>query len=111
ARRILDARAAAIVALALAISYLMLFNPRTEGNTYILLAPPLAVLAAWSFRDRVPARNVVLLALCLLLGGAHLLVPSQRDHWIRPAAALVLYCSLMAGIAIPRRRRLLPQPP
>ena len=38
-----------VLLLAMASCYLMLFNPRTENTSYVLLGPSLAVFAAWAF--------------------------------------------------------------
>jgi peptidoglycan/xylan/chitin deacetylase (PgdA/CDA1 family) len=40
---------AAAGVLALAAGYLMLFNPRTEGGSYVVAAVPLSAFAAWAF--------------------------------------------------------------
>lgn len=36
---------------ALSVCYLLLFNPRTENNTYAMLAPALGILCVWSFQS------------------------------------------------------------
>lgn len=61
---------------ALAAAYLMLFNPRTEANSYVILAPWLAMQAAFAWLDR-PVRPLARIA--FPLGGLALGV----DHFGR----------------------------
>ncbi|QYU70662.1 DUF2029 domain-containing protein [Leptolyngbya sp. 15MV] len=92
--------------LGLASSYLMLFNPRTEGNSYPILAPAVAAAAVWAMAwgygrapasvmtpgDRWSARaGWALVAGCIVLGVAHLFVPGGKDRVLRPLVALVFY--------------------
>ncbi|MDJ0957694.1 MAG: glycosyltransferase family 87 protein [Arenicellales bacterium] len=42
----------AIYLYSLAVIYLMLFNTRTENNTYVMLAPALAVFTVWAFQSQ-----------------------------------------------------------
>ena len=51
--------------------YLMLFNPMTESNSYVILAPAFGLWAAWFlFKQTGPARRLgwVLLAMALSMG-------------------------------------------
>jgi alpha-1,2-mannosyltransferase len=119
ARRHLDHRAGAVIALALGTAYLMVFNPRTEGNTYLIMTPPVAVLAAWSLREATAPRppswsrpiSALLLVLCVLLGFAQFFVPRQKERWIRPAVACVVLGWLAVAAAIPPLRPSIPRPP
>jgi hypothetical protein len=91
-RRLAPAPVAELFMLTISAAYLMVFNPRTEGNSYVILAVPLAVITAWTIVYGGSRRRVVLLvAACVLLGIAHLFVPHQRDRWIRPAVAVVVF--------------------
>lgn len=108
--RRLDRPRAPIAALTLGTAYLMVFNPRTEGNTYVMLAPPLAVLAAWSIIGPwVRARDALLIVACVLLGTAHLFIPGQRDRWIRPSVALAVLVWLSAAAVSQRIRATIPE--
>ncbi len=55
-----------LMTLALAGCYLMLFNPRTEGGSYVILAIPLAALALWHIDAQkrwLPALPLIFIAL------------------------------------------------
>jgi hypothetical protein len=91
-RRLAPAPVAELFMLTISAAYLMVFNPRTEGNSYVILAVPLAVITAWTIVSGGSRRRVVLLVTaCVLLGIAHLFVAHQRDRWIRPAVALAVF--------------------
>lgn len=112
ARRVFDHTTACVLALALACSYLMLFNPRNEASTFAILGPPAAILIAWSLvQASTSARSIVLLLLGIVLGFAQFLVPRGRELWIRPGLALAMFIALGLGIAIPRLRRWVPVQP
>jgi alpha-1,2-mannosyltransferase len=54
---------------ALASAYLMIFNPRTETVSFIVLSPYIALLAAIIFRQKAPmALGWLLVFLCVGLG-------------------------------------------
>ncbi len=60
----------AVLLLVMASSYLLLFNPRTENNTYALLAPSLAVFAAWTMlveRKHLQAGFIIVVSIGLML--------------------------------------------
>ena len=112
ATRLFDRTTAAILALALGCGYLMVFNPRTEANTYAILGPPVAVLAVWSLvHDRRSARSIILVAACVVLGCAQLFVYRQREYWIRPAETILLLTWLSAAMVVPRWRSTIPAMP
>jgi hypothetical protein len=98
ARRRTKPHAAAVVAVVLTACYLVLMNPRTEGNSYVILAPgaaALACLALFGRAARAHRRGGVigwlLVGACVLLGTAHLVhIGVGKDYWIRPLVALVL---------------------
>ncbi len=88
----------ALVTLALSAAYLMVMNPRTEGNSYSVLGPALAAWAAlWLMRPaRRPGHTLIAWTLvvgCVLLGGAHLITgpvfARGNDLSLRPLVALV----------------------
>jgi hypothetical protein len=94
---------------ALAADYLMLFNPRTETCSYVMLGPwvaSLAVLAAVRQRPRwiVAALSVAALGLACdafpKLG--HFSVHDMTDRWFKPLLAL-LFLPVLAALIIRRR--------
>jgi hypothetical protein len=64
-----DGKIAALDVFALSISYLMLMNPRTEENTYIMLAATVGLFAVlmWQ-RENRPVRALLLAAICVAMG-------------------------------------------
>ncbi len=89
---------AALVTLALSAAYLMLMNPRTEGNSYCVLGPALAAWAGlWLAGPRRGAIDSVIAGLlvvgCVQLGVAHLIsgpvFGRGNDLTLRPLVALV----------------------
>ncbi len=55
---------------ALATAYLMLFNPMTEANSYVILAPALGIWGAWLLFSEEPGRRrlgwcIAAMALCM----------------------------------------------
>jgi len=81
--------------------YLMLFNPMTEVNSYVILAPVPAVLAAAILVRRPTAPGGWLLAgMCLLLSADNVSRPVllATRNWLSPAIAVALLiwlCSLL----------------
>jgi hypothetical protein len=63
------ARMGSLTVVAWASLYLMLFNPRTEANTYIMLAPMVAIMAVREILE-LGRKNIglLLVAICILLG-------------------------------------------
>lgn len=112
ARRQFDHRTSGVLLLALGAAYLMLFNRRTEANTYVILGVPAAVLAAWALRHGARShRAAALVTACLLLGFSQFALPHYRDYWVRPAVALAMLVWLAGGIALPALRRSIPTAP
>lgn len=95
-----------ILVLALACSYLMLFNPRTEGVGYPILMPPLTAITCWMlFRDRRLALGGLLLALCGIMATAHLFKPGGGgDVFLRPLGTCVFIGVLLRLILWPAAR-------
>lgn len=86
-----DRRFAALDLFALSVCYLMLMNPRTEENTYIMFSVVLALFAAifrWSAIG--PWRNWLLIAFAVLLGchnyGNWIFRPTE--FWLKPLVCL-----------------------
>jgi len=82
---------AALDLFALAVCYLMLMNPRTEENTYIMLAVVLALFAVMLL-DRRPGswQGRLLIAFCIALGchnfGNWIFRPTE--YWLKPLVCL-----------------------
>ena len=76
--------------LGLSAGYLMLFNPRTESNSYVILAPAIAVLAARFLAVESSRAGWVLAALALALGNAGMGNPiwPLTKLWLKPVVAL-----------------------
>jgi alpha-1,2-mannosyltransferase len=85
------AKVAALDLFALAICYLMLMNPRTEENTYIMLAVVVALFAViLSRREGGSRRAWLLAAFCMALGchayGNWIFRPTEL--WLKPLICL-----------------------
>ena len=65
--------------------YLMLFNPRTQPNSYAILTPAIAVPAAILFMQR-DRRAWGLLAILLCWCGS----PKLTAHWLRPLTCIFI---------------------
>lgn len=86
--------AASFFVLTLSACYLMLFNPRTEGNSYVILTPAIALPAALLFLDprrRMAAWILVGIAFCLT---GNLWAYKATVHWLKPLAC-ILFIILM----------------
>jgi hypothetical protein len=73
----------------LAILYIMIFNPRTEGPTHAMMAITLAVFTVAELTARPRGLAWALVAACILLGTSHDLIrPTNR--WMQPTLELWL---------------------
>ncbi len=105
--------------LAWAAAYMMLFNPRTEGGSYIIAAMPLAVLAAYAVVPRIKITELSLLVL-IAAGWAASFPISQALHelattisgggsgggfhyWLSPLLAIVFVAYLAYLLRKPQR--------
>lgn len=72
--------------------YLMLFNPRTEGNSYPMFVPMVGVLFAWALLiDKKLKTAVALFVAIVLFAAAHEFYKNKLDSlWIRPLCTLIL---------------------
>jgi len=83
-----DATRGSVALLTLAGCYLMLFNPRTERLTYMVIAPMVAVFAAWAFwRDRHRVLGWLLVAMEFGMAFRHQLT-GRRNSWFLPSLCL-----------------------
>jgi alpha-1,2-mannosyltransferase len=91
--------------LGLATAYLMLFNPMTEGNSYVIVAPSIAYYAAHYLKIEInPKLGGSLVFMGLSIGLLPELVRPFVEHlglWWRPLMMIfffaLLTCKIMAG--------------
>lgn len=98
----------AVILLALAVCYQLLFNPRTEEGSYLNLAAMAALFAgmAWYVEGRRWVAYA-LLALCVGLG-THMYgdwIYRPTDMWLKPLLGLVFLCYLVHRILTTEPRR------
>jgi hypothetical protein len=83
---------AAFLLFAFGASYLVLFNPRTEANSFVLLAPAVALLAAdrWLRGDR-GATTWALVVVAVVLGCDNYgrAIHAATDRWAKPLVSLL----------------------
>ncbi len=94
--------------LTLAAAYLMVFNPMTETNSYVVLAPAVAALAlARLAGDPRGAAGWLLVAACILLGVENYgdLVHKPTNFWLKPLVALAVLAYAAALSLAPRASR------
>lgn len=94
---------------ALSMLYLLLFNPRTENNSYAMLGPALGVALFEAAQARGSSARAVVLALVGLgaLGSyelGRLLHPGARPIWLAPAMALVFTADVLWRLAAELRQ-------
>jgi Glycosyltransferase family 87 len=83
--------------------YLMLFSPRTENNTYIMLGPAIAVFMADALLvKRRISTGIMLGAIAVAIVAhhtiAHALRPQSSDIWLPPIMAALFCCYLLARL-------------
>jgi alpha-1,2-mannosyltransferase len=86
-----------IVLLTLAVFYLLLFNPRTERNTYSLLAPSLALFTVQAMRSRRFGQATVLFGCAVLFVFSYEIGKvffGSPTVWIKPLLALVVLATM-----------------
>ena len=96
--------------------YLVLFNPRTEGLSYVILGVPVALWAArelldarWP-RDWRVASGVFLVAFCLSMQFSTQITGGEKNYWVRPLGAALFAALVIAELAIGRSRWVRPAP-
>lgn len=99
-----DAARGAFLCILWSALYLLLFNPRTESNSYVLLAPFLGVLISSAALEPGESRRLLwLIAFAATLtcenwGALH----HWTDLWLKPAATLVFTGFLLREIVLGR---------
>jgi len=80
---------ASILTLAVTATYLMLCNPRTQENSYVMLGPVVALFTAWALLvDRRRWAAALLLVVCVGLG-FHRAFSVLPNYWLQPLVALI----------------------
>ena len=82
---------------------MLLFNPRAEPNTYILMAVPFALLAAYLLREtrqRLAGGAVVVACVALGTGAMGRWVMDTFDPWSKPL--LLIFVLVVCGTALLR---------
>lgn len=90
---------ATVTVLSLSVLYLLLFNPRTEGNTYVIFLP-VTLFAAWAlWEDRRKGEGIIVLILMVLLCLSYELA-GGKDHVLKPALCLAVFCYVIFDIVM-----------
>ena len=80
----------------LAVCYLLLFNPRTERNTYALIGSAIGIFAAHALlvdrRTVLAGVSFALVGLSLLSHPLSKLVSAQPTLWVKPLLCIVFLC-------------------
>lgn len=100
-----DYLTAAVFPATLACSYMLLFNPRAETNTYMLMAVPFGLLAAYMLRETrlvTEGRTVAIACVALGTGALGRLVMDLFDPWSKPV--LLILVLAVCGVSLLCRR-------
>lgn len=105
AQRRLSSSRLAVFLYSITAAYLMLFNPRTENNSYAMLAPAIGVMFAEAFAAKAARREVAWLLLIAagIVGGnriGSMLLPDVKPVWIAPIMAIGFAAFLLAKFAV-----------
>jgi alpha-1,2-mannosyltransferase len=85
----------ALLVLALGVTYATVFNPRTETNGYVMLAPAVAAFAALVWQVPGEERAYWLLVVTALgLGADNYPLHPQTDLWLKPLLGLLFFAYL-----------------
>ncbi len=92
ARQRYDPARSAVFVFSLAVVYLMLFSPRTENNTYVMLSPAIAVFLSQAFSvEKSFSAGILLTGIALVTVGhrpfERLLAPHAEPTWLSPLMA------------------------
>lgn len=107
-----DAARGAFVCMLLAAWYLLIFNPRTETNSYVMLAPFAGALAASAALDPKSLRRFLALAAFALILSCENWGPLHKltNLWLKAAAGLVFGGFLIRDVFSGRDPLGLPSP-
>jgi hypothetical protein len=103
ARKRYDAEGSALFVFSLAAAYLMLFSPRTENNTYAMLAPAIAAFLALAVLiERRSTAAALLSGITAGLIGSRLierlLTPHASTSWVSPLMAVCFTAFLVVQL-------------
>ena len=73
------------------ICYLMLFNPRTENNTYVIAGIPMALFASLAILRDGWKRTGFILAALIPIMAANYEITRGVNHWVCPSICLVFF--------------------
>jgi alpha-1,2-mannosyltransferase len=110
-RRCVPPRAAEYL-LAISVLYILLFNPRTENNTYAMLGPVIGLALAAALASKLSNRGeIIFLATLLVLlaaGDAVIRIfAAEGEHvWLSPSVATVFSIYLMYRLFFRERERM-----
>ena len=94
-RKHFNIRLAIVLIGAAATAYMMIFNPRTETNSFLILSPFIGSLAALMFRDgRESALSWILVFICIGLGSDNYLYDLTRIWW-KPFISCIFFGLLL----------------
>ena len=96
----------ALVWLAAAVVYLMLFNPMTEANSYIIFAPAAGLLSWQFFQNGRKNAAACVVGMLLTMG----LLPVLLYAWLGNSFALAWHPLMTAGFAVLVATSLIPAP-
>lgn len=101
---------APFLVMALSAAYLMVFNPRTEAVSYIILSPYVALLAALSFRNKITGPLVwIMVFICIGLGSdCYGDIYKLTRIWFKPLLASIFFL-LLSVVAFEKNRRTGPE--
>lgn len=98
ALRRLDPITGAVLVLTFANCYLMLFSPRTESNTYIMLAVLVALFASYMHHyGKHRGMRYSLITICIALGaqGYGTLIFRATQYWLKPLLCIVFVAIIL----------------
>lgn len=81
-----------------AVAYLMLFNPRTEHNSYCLLTPPMAIFATQAIWARRWVLGVALSAMAMAMLLSYPLGKVVPTVWLKPVLCIVFVAILLGSL-------------
>jgi len=92
---------------AFSVLYILLFNPRTENNTYAMLGPAIGLFAApWIANGRQRAAVLFLSLLLFLLAAGDELVrvvaPPGEHIWLKPSLGILFLLFLIGHLFMPK---------
>ena len=91
----------AIYLYTLAVCYLMLFNTRTENNTYVMLAPAIAIFTVWTFQSARYLWAYAFLATTLMFVLSHRLgkwFAGEPTIWMKPLLCCVFLVLILGPL-------------